>query len=186
MIRLAIVDDHELFRKGLISLLALEKDLTVAQEFALGRDVLGHLSDDVQIVLLDVNLPDAHGLDICRQLIAKRPSLGIVLVTMYDEAALLAFATAQPGVRVVGKEKAPNVLVDTIRALARVTRHRISRKVVQAVSLTDVEQRVLDLFRGGNSGAQIARELGVTRATVSIHLSHIRAKFGVPSNELLR
>lgn len=186
MIRLAVVDDHELFRKGLISLLSLEKDMQVVQEFALGRQALESLADDVQIVLLDVNLPDAHGLDVCWQLIAKKPSLAVVLVTMYDESALLAFATAQPRVRVVGKEKAPSVLVETIRGLAGLARHRSARKPGQGVTLTEVEQRVLDLFRAGKSGAQIARDLGVTRATVSIHLSHIRVKFGVPSNELLR
>jgi DNA-binding NarL/FixJ family response regulator len=194
--RLLIVDDHELARAGLRSMLAGEPDLEVVGEAADGHQALAlcrRLRPD--LVLMDLRMPGLDGLAATRALRREHPAVGVVVVTMYEtpDHLLEALDAGAAGYLLKGATKAE--LVGTVRralggeaALPPELAGRLLRRLADraaggrggpAERLTPREREVLALVARGRTNREIARALQLSAGTVKVHVEHIIAKLGV-------
>lgn len=186
--RVMLVDDHELIRQGLTRAFERQDDFTVvgqAGSVAEGLAVAEQASPDV--VVTDVRLPDGTGLDVVRALRKQRPSIGIVVLTMYagDEqlfAALEAGASAfvakdAPAGEVVAAARHALVSPNSFTAadLGEAMRRRMQPSGPQ---LSPREHEVLSLLAEGLGISAIARNIYVSESTAKTHVSKIYEKLG--------
>lgn len=186
--RVLLVDDHELIRQGLRRSFERAEDVTVVGEAGTAADALRlQLLEQPDVVVLDIRLPDASGLDTARELRRRSPSLGIVILTMYagDEqlfAALDAGASAfvpksAPADEVIAAARhalaAPGSF--TANDLAAAMNRRLHPTGPQ---LSPRERDVLKLLAEGLPVATIARQLFISESTTKTHLSKLYEKLG--------
>ena len=111
MIKVAIVDDHKLFREGIRFLLSQMKGIDVVFEVASGNDLLEQLPDyQVDIVLLDLEMDDMDGVDTIQQLKPDYPDLGIIVLTMHSETKMMAYLMELGANSYLLKDTEPEVL----------------------------------------------------------------------------
>ncbi|NJD11251.1 MAG: response regulator transcription factor [Gemmatimonadetes bacterium] len=194
MVRLLIADDHPIVVQGLLALFATDPELEVLAACGDGRELLAALRDhDPDVIILDQNMPGLSGTAILRRLFEDGHLPPAILLTgMISEAE--AKEAAYLGVRaIVLKEEAPERLLETIRAVARGERRIEPRLLERALAevvpaqphavvaeqLTAAEQRIVRLVCQGLPNKRIARELGITEATVKIHLHRVFRKLNV-------
>lgn len=197
--RIMIVDDHEVVRVGLRTVLELEDDLQVVGEAASGAEAIARaplLRPDV--VLLDVVMEPMSGIEACRELRARLPQTRVLMLTSYaDQEAVVASILAGAAGYLL-KNAARAELLRAIRAVAQgqalldpmVTRavtERLVRLAAQPPApaaklpepLTERERGVLALVARGLTNKEIARELVISEKTARNHLSTILAKLGL-------
>jgi len=196
-IRILILDDHELVRKGLRALLDQESDLlvvgeagTCAQALAMARRL------HPQLVLLDMKLPDISGLDACEQLLAERPQLRILVLTSYAEEATVAAAIRGGAHGYLLKDVKPDDLTRAIRTVAggrgyldpRITQQTFrwirtgasSNVSAQGLrQLSPQERLIMPLLAQGKTNKEIATQLGLSDKTIKNYLANIYDKLGV-------
>jgi two-component system response regulator DevR len=196
-IRILILDDHELVRKGLRALLDQESDVlvvgeagTCAQALALARRL------HPQLVLLDMKLPDRSGLDACRQLLAENPQLRVLVLTSYAEEATVVGAIRGGAHGYLLKDVKPDDLTRAIRTVAggrgyldpRITQQTF-RWIRSGASsgvgtqghrqLSPQEQLIMPLLAQGRTNKEIATQLGLSDKTIKNYLANIYDKLGV-------
>jgi DNA-binding NarL/FixJ family response regulator len=194
MTRLLVVDDHPIFRDGLAGLLATLPDLDDVRTAGSAEEALRQVAETpADVVLMDINLPDASGVEAARQLTERAPATAVLMVTMVDDddsvfAALAAGArgyvlkdaTADEilaAVRTVAAGGAVFGAAIATRILAKGPTHAGARpSLTRAEPLTAREQDVLTLLADGASNRQIARSLGLSLKTVQNHVSRILDK----------
>src|SRR5574340_641874 len=146
MIRVFIVDDHPVVRKGIRGLLAEYPDIEVVGESEGGPDVLDVCAAlKPEIVLLDIKLVAADGISICRELRRTQPNIRIIMLTSYDDETYLMVALKSGAQGYLLKSTSPEILVDTLRAINAGER-RISTSLMTA-ALRSLEQRGIDQIR---------------------------------------
>jgi DNA-binding NarL/FixJ family response regulator len=203
MIRVFLVENELLVRRGLRALLALEPELVVAGEAADGVEALAALTEPgggVDVVLLDLRMPRMGGLELLRELGRRgHPAPCLILTTFDDDDAVLDAIRA--GARgYLRKDVRLEDLVDAIRILARgdtliqpalterIRRGFAARAVAPAGAaateplierLTARELEILRLMFGGYSNREIAGACSVSEGTIKTHVSNILAKLGV-------
>ena len=193
-IKVFLLDDHEVVRRGLHDLLDAEDDITVVGEAgtaAEGSRRIPALRPDVAI--LDARLPDGSGIDVCRDIRSVDPSIKALILTSYDDdealfAAILAGASGYVLKQVRGDDLVDGVrrvaggqsLLDpavTARVLERV---RSGKSVPQELaSLTEQERRILALIAEGLTNRQIAERMYLAEKTVKNYVSSLLAKLGL-------
>lgn len=195
MVTVVLIDDHPIVRAGMRTILEAAKDVTVAGEGASGADALRlteqHRPD---VLVLDVNLPDMSGLEVVRQLRARKIQTAILILTAHADRSLVMGLLESGAKGYVLKDEAPEMLLSAIRAVAAgqswlsppIARQVIERAVGLPVSspldeLTPREIDVLRLLAQGLDNAAIARRLCLTTRTVQNHVSAIYSKLGVAS-----
>jgi len=194
-VRVFLVDDHEVVRRGVADLLEAEPDLEVVGEAGTAREAVARvpaLAPDV--VVLDVRLPDGDGVTVCRELRSRMPGLAVLMLTSFadDEAlydAILAGAAGYVLKQVRGTE-----LVDAIRTVAAggsTLDPRAAAQVMERLragaqpredplaALTDQERRILALIGQGMTNRQIGAELFLAEKTIKNYVSSILAKLGM-------
>jgi DNA-binding NarL/FixJ family response regulator len=194
-VRVFLVDDHEVVRRGVADLLEAEPDLEVVGEAGTAREAVARvpaLAPDV--VVLDVRLPDGDGVTVCRELRSRMPGLACLMLTSFadDEAlydAILAGAAGYVLKQVRGTE-----LVDAIRTVAAggsTLDPRAAAQVMERLragaqpredplaALTDQERRILALIGQGMTNRQIGAELFLAEKTIKNYVSSILAKLGM-------
>lgn len=193
MIRLALVEDHELVRRGIKDFLEAEEDLTVVVEAANEAEAIDRIDPDaIDVAVLDVRLPDGSGIEVCRALHDKRPDLACLMLTSFaDDEALDASVLA--GARgFVLKDVRGNDLISSIRAVAagesilredvvERVRARLRRKAMddnRLKSLSPQEHRILELLSEGLTNKEIAAEMYLAEKTVKNYVSNLLAKLG--------
>jgi len=194
MVRLLIADDHPIVIQGLLALLATDPEIEVLAACGDGRDLLAALKvHDPDVVILDQNMPGLSGTAILRRLLEEGQLPPAILLTgMISEPE--AREAVRVGVRaIVLKEEAPELLLDTIRAVAHGERRVDPQLLERALAtvdtthppagsgeqLTAAELRIVRLVCRGLPNKRIARELGITEATVKIHLHRVFRKLNV-------
>ena len=197
MIRVVLVDDQTLVRRGIRSLLELAGDITVVAEAADGADGIAVIRrEHPDVVLLDVRMPNKDGVEVLRELhAAGELPPAILLTTFDDDEALLAGVKA--GARgYLLKDVSLERLTDAIRTVAgggTVIRPAVTERVLRGLEsvrrdfdalnppdpLTRREIEILRLMAGGYSNREIAEALGTAEGTVKNHASSILSKLGV-------
>lgn len=195
-IRILIADDHEVVREGLRLILEAEDDFVVVGEAADGREAIELVRQhQPQVVLMDLRMPGMDGLTAIKQLRQQWPDLNIVILTTYNEDALMIEGLRSGARSYLLKDTKRQVLFDTLRAAARgeallrpdVMARVLGQppaapaKVVEDATLTEREREVLIGVAQGERSKEIAARLGITERTVKAHLASIYNKFGVDS-----
>jgi DNA-binding NarL/FixJ family response regulator len=191
VIRILVVDDHALVRRGLIELLQSLPDGVDFGEAGTAADAISLASAERwDVILLDLGLPDRHGLEVLRELHSTRPQLPILILTMFPEDQLALRLLEMGAAGYLTKESAPEEL---LRALERVMAgHKyLSPAMAQAVAdgiggqppapheqLSDRELEVLRLLAAGQTNHEIAQTLYLSVRTVERHVANIYGKIG--------
>lgn len=197
-VRILVVDDHPLFRDGVRTALSGEADLEVVAEAHDVASALARVADDPpDVVLMDLNLPDASGIEATRAVLAEHPSVRVLVMTMSqdDDAVVAAMRAGARGYVVKGTGRRD--LVDSVRTVAAggaVFSPEVADRLagyftgLAAVpgreafpQLTEREREVLELLARGLDNRGIARELFLSDKTVRNHVSNVLAKLEVES-----
>lgn len=194
MIRILVVDDHALVRRGLIEILQRLPDVARFGEAGTAAEALALAREPWDIVLLDLGLPDRHGLDVLRDLHARQPELPVLILTMFPEDQLALRLLEAGAAGYLTKESAPEEL---LRAVGRVMAgHKyLSPTMAQTLAdgyggasssvhqqLSDRELEVLRLLAAGRAIKDISRQLGLSPKTVTTYRSRLLHKLGMTTN----
>ena len=194
-IRVAVVDDHPVFRLGMVGLLGSLQGIVVACQAADAAQALALIDDSVDVVLMDLHLGDDSGIETTRDLVRARPSLAVLVITMDedDESVVAAMragargyllksaspAEVERGIRAVANGEAILGPQIAARAMATLTSGRTAVRV-PFPELSDREREVLDLLARGYDNATIARRMVLSPKTVRNHVSNVLTKLAVP------
>jgi DNA-binding NarL/FixJ family response regulator len=185
-VRVLIADDHELVRLGLRAVLE-DAGFEVVGEVDNGRAAVDmSVALRPEVLLLDLRMPEMDGLEVCRHVRAKAPDVRIVVLTSFAEDEDLFGAITAGAASYIMKDIAPEVLVGTLRGVAkgqtifaqRVLDRRRGAVGTEADVLSPREMEVLGLMARGLTNRQIAAHLWISEATVKSHVSHVLAKLG--------
>lgn len=168
-VRVLIADDHPLFRMGLSLALGAE-GFEVVGEAESGRQAAERCAQgDVDVVLMDVKMPDMDGIEACRRVTAEEEVPVVVMLTTFEEPAIVQAARDAGATAYLSKETEPRELARLLRAiLAEPERDWMPR--VELPELTPREGQVLRLMARGLSNKAIAKELGLSPETVKDYL----------------
>jgi len=193
-LRVFLLDDHEVVRAGLRSLLESEEDIVVAGEAGTVAEALVRVPlAKPDVAILDVRLPDGSGIEVCRQIRSDHPDVACLMLTSYadDEALLAAIMAGAAGyvlkqvggsdlVTDIRRVGAGGTLLDpklTERVLERLRRG--PQEDERLASLTPQERRILDRIAEGRTNRQIGEELFLAEKTVKNYVSNLLAKLGM-------
>ena len=193
-IRVFILDDHELVRRGLTDLLTATDDLIIVGEAATAGDALRRIPAAApDVALLDARLPDGSGIDVCREIRSSHDNVKCVILTSYDDDEALFAAVMAGASGYLLKQIGGNSLVEGIRQVAAgrslldpaVTQKLLDRlrNPVEpdpvAGSLTAREREILDLIADGFTNRQIGEQLFLAEKTVKNYVSGLLTKLGM-------
>jgi len=193
-IRVFLLDDHEIVRTGLRSLLESTDDLEVVGEAGTMAEALARIPPlRPDVAILDVRLPDGSGVEVCREIRAQMPDTACIMLTSYaDDEALFASIMAGSSGYVL-KQVGGNSLVDDVRRVAAgeslldpALTDRVLRRLREGpeeepllASLTGQERRILDLIAEGKTNRQIAEDMYLAEKTVKNYVSNLLTKLGM-------
>jgi NarL family two-component system response regulator LiaR len=195
-IRVLVVDDHDIIRKGIQAVLELVPDIEVAGEARNGREAIQQaekLTPDV--ILMDLVMPDLDGIEAIRQIKNHRPEARILVLTTFAGEELVFPAIKAGALGYHLKDSSPETLIEAIREVHRgeASLHPvIARKVLQELlipserppavdQLTQRELEVLRLVAQGDENREIAEKLVISEATARTHVSNILGKLHLAS-----
>ncbi|MEA4906536.1 MAG: response regulator transcription factor [Chloroflexi bacterium] len=196
-IRILIVDDHQVVRQGIRSLLSEYAEIQVAGESDGGPATLAQCAElRPDVVLLDIKLADANGLVLGRSLMRQQPELKIIILTSYDNEEYLIDAIRSGMSGYLLKNSSAEILVDTIRAVqngerrickdlmttALNTMEQLGRKrLLDASGLDEEDYQLLRLLAGGANNEELANKLYMSERTVKRKLQELLAKLHASS-----
>ncbi len=200
-IRVLVVDDHALFRRGLQMVLEQEPDIDVVGEASDGAEAVEKAADTLpDIVLMDVRMPRRGGIDACTAIHQTVPSARIIMLTISDEEADLYDAIKAGAMGYLLKEISIEEVASAIRAVhggqslispsmaskllnefASMIKRTDDRQQVPTPRLTDREMEVLKLVAKGLNNRDIAKELFISENTVKNHIRNILEKLQLHS-----
>lgn len=194
MVKVFLVDDHEVVRRGLVDLLGADPELDVVGEAGSVAEAMVRVpAARPDVAVLDVRLPDGNGIELCRDLLSRMPDLRCLILTSYtsDEAmldAILAGASGYVVKDIKGMELARAVkdvgagrsLLDNRAAAALMAKLRGGAEKQDPLSgLTDQERTLLGLLSEGLTNKQIADRMFLAEKTVKNYVSRLLAKLGM-------
>ncbi|MFJ1753750.1 response regulator [Kitasatospora sp. NPDC088134] len=194
-IRVFLLDDHEVVRRGVHDLLSMEGDIEVVGEAGTAAEALNRVpAVHPDVAVLDVRLPDGNGVEVCREIRSQDPSVKCLMLTSFsdDEALFDSIMAGASGyvlkairgtdllsaVRDVAAGKSLLDPVATSRVLARL-RDGGEKEDERIAQLTKQERRILDLIGEGMTNRQIGNQLHLAEKTVKNYVSSLLAKMGM-------
>lgn len=194
VVRVFILDDHELVRRGLADLLGSAPNIEIVGEASTAQDALHRIpAARPTVALLDARLPDGSGIDVCREVLSRQPDIRCIILTSYDDDEALFAAVMAGASGYLLKQIGGSGLVDGIRQVAAgrslldpaVTakllerlRHPVEPDPVVA-SLTSRERDILELIADGCTNRQIGEQLFLAEKTVKNYVSALLAKLNM-------
>ena len=172
-LRVMIVDDHEVVREGLRSLLDRRDGMTVVAEAGtVAQAVERALQEKPAVVIMDVRLPDGSGVEACREIRSTLPETRMIMLTSYaDDEAIIASIMAGASAYLL-KQTRGQQLIDAILAVAR-------GESLLDPQLTENEQKILLLIAEGKTNREIAAEVFLSDKTVKNYVSSILSKLNL-------
>lgn len=195
MIRLLLVEDHEIVRAGIRALLERQEDLVVIADVGDGLSAVKKVQEHgPDIVIMDVALPEMNGIEATREIKQEHPHIQVIALSMHrDERFVLEMLKAGASGYLL-KSNAPEELVQAVRAARRGEVYlspAIAGRVVDRLDargessayavLSDRQRQVLKMVAEGRTAKEIADTLNVSRKTVDSHRQHIMDKLGLDS-----
>jgi two-component system, NarL family, response regulator DevR len=193
-IRVFLLDDHEIVRRGLAELINMQNDMEVVGEAGTADEALRRIpAAQPDVAVLDVRLPDGSGVEVCREIRSTIPSVNCLMLTSYsdDEALFNAIMAGASGY--VLKEIRGNDLTEAIRQVAAgnslldpsltqkvLERLRNGNKVdSELAGLTEQERQILTLIGQGMTNRQIGENMHLAEKTIKNYVSGLLAKLGM-------
>ena len=195
--RVLIADDHPIVRRGLHEVLAEERDLSVVGEVPDGDALVAAVTAGrADVVILDLSLPGARGLDLLRRLRADFPRVPVLVLSIHPEEPYALRSLKAGAAGYVEKSSDPAELVEAIRTVAAGRRYLSPRVAERLVGGADVRQerepphetlserefQVMCRIAGGRTISEIAQELELSVKTVSTYRARLLAKMGLRTN----
>ena len=195
-IRVFLLDDHEVIRRGIKDLLEDEDDMVVVGESGLAEEARRRIPAlRPHVAILDGRLPDGSGIDVCRDIRSVDPSIAALILTSFDDDDALFSAIMAGASGYLLKQVRSADLVETVRQVAAgksmldpavtaqvLDRIRSGPKTNSAFEhLTDHERRILELIGEGLTNRQIGKEMHLAEKTVKNYVSSLLAKLGLES-----
>ncbi len=195
-IRVFLLDDHEIVRRGIADLLHAEPGITVVGEAGTAAEAIRIIpATRPHVAVLDARLPDGSGIDVCREIRSSYPEIRCLILTSYDDNDAIFAAVMAGAAGYVLKEIRGSYLVDAIRQVAvgkslldpAVTERLLARlrdgepKDERLASLTEREREVLSLITEGLTNREIGERLFLAEKTVKNYVSGLLAKLGMQS-----
>ncbi len=193
-IRAFLVDDHELVRRGVRELLEADGDIEVVGEADSVETALRRFDPAApDVAVLDVQLPDGSGIELCRELLERRPDLACLMLTSFPDDDALLDAVVAGAAGYVLKQVRGVDLVDAVRRVAggaslisRAEAECAAARIRRAAAederlneLTQQERRILDLLAEGRTNREIASDMVLSERTVKNYVSNLLAKLGM-------
>lgn len=192
-IRVLLVDDHTMVRRGLATFLKVFDDLELVGEAADGEAAIELCATVLpDVILMDMVMPDMDGVTATRIIRQRFPTVQVIALTSFKEEGLVQNALKAGAIGYLLKDVSAEKLAEAIQA-AHVGRSTLSSEAAQVLvhaatqspplghDLTKREQAVLALLSAGLNNSEIATKLFVSPSTIKSHVSHILAKLGVAS-----
>ncbi|MDE3111971.1 MAG: response regulator transcription factor [Chloroflexota bacterium] len=193
-IRVLVVDDHEVVREGLRTLIGKQKGMTIVGEAASAKEAIETAARArPDVIVMDVRLPDGSGIEACRAIREARPGTGVIMLTSYadDDALFAAILAGAAGYLL--KDAKGNTVVEAITAVAEgrsLLDPTVTGKVLERVrkgpeedpglaSLTDQERKVLEHVAEGKTNREIGEIMFLSEKTVKNYVSRILDKLGL-------
>ncbi|MDI9871557.1 response regulator [Flectobacillus roseus] len=196
MIRVIIVDDHKIFTEGLAHILGLESDISVVGQCQSAKElfeIMNH-SENV-VVLLDINLGNESGLDICKSITEQYPLAKVIAVSMYQEESFITKMLKNGATGYLLKNTGREEFLQAIRAVSEgknyqsaavteiimngLSRQKNQERNLHELKFTRREKEILELIAKGQTTKSIANTLCISEKTVETHRSNLLAKFDV-------
>ncbi|MGA4541042.1 response regulator [Uniformispora flossi] len=193
-IRVFLLDDHEVVRRGVFELLSLEDDIEVVGEAGTAAEALVRIpATRPQIAVLDVRLPDGSGVEVCREIRSTMPDVRCLMLTSFSDDEALFDAIMAGAAGYVLKDIRGSDLVGAVRDVAAgkslldpVATARVLERLRgggkqddRLASLSEQERKILDLIGEGMTNRQIGGELHLAEKTVKNYVSSLLAKLGM-------
>lgn len=198
--KIIVVDDHILFREGLVNLISSQADMRVIADVGTGREAIeAALELDPDLILMDIGLPDMQGFDAVKQILAKKPELKVIMLTVHESDDLLIRSIVAGAKGYLVKNLSMNQLFTSIRslekgewALSRAMTGKVLEEFTRIAStidqtentphnLTARETEVLAKVGEGSDNQQIADALNISENTVRVHMHNIFEKLNLRS-----
>ncbi len=195
MIRILIVDDHKMFVQGLEEILSREEDIQIVHRCYEGKEVFNKtLLDKVDIILLDINLPDISGIEVCERILKMKDNVKILVLSMHDEESYITEVLKSGALGYILKNTGRKELITAIRTVAAgrtyfseaitntimnslMNNNKKAKPVEKQVpKITRREKEVLDLILEENTNQEIAGKLFISLKTVEAHRSNLLSK----------
>jgi two-component system response regulator DevR len=193
-VRVFLLDDHEIVRRGIADLLGAEADIVVVGEAATAAQALARIpAARPDVAILDARLPDGSGIDVCRDIRSSMPAVRCLILTSYDDNDAIFAAVMAGAAGYLLKEVRGSSLVEAIRQVAAgkslldpsVTERLLTRlrdgepEDGRLAALTDREHEILGLIADGLTNKQIGERLFLAEKTIKNYVSGLLAKLGM-------
>ncbi|MFY0688543.1 MAG: response regulator transcription factor [Cyclobacteriaceae bacterium] len=199
MIKLIVTDDHQLFREGIISLLAKDEQISILAEASSGEELLTLLNEhQPHVVLIDISMSGMNGLDVIKTAGKKHPAVKFIVITMHAEGQYVVKAVRNGAAGYMLKNSDESELIEAIKTVANGKKYfnqQISELMIGNMSiegdtdgkLSEREIEVLNLVSEGKTTKEIADILFVSTRTVETHRMNMMKKLQVQNTaELIK
>lgn len=187
-INIVIVDDHPIVIEGLKMMLKRQSFLTVSETFTSGSDIMSFLrSNEIDIILLDITLPDANGTELCREIKKISPKTSVIMFSNRSERSIIMQAIQNGASGYILKNTSIDELVICIKGAlsgnivfceeAKQIINRPSQNDLPVPRITKREKQILRMVAEGKTSAMIAEELFLSPLTVDTHRKNLLQKF---------
>jgi DNA-binding NarL/FixJ family response regulator len=199
--KILIADDHPIVREGMKQIIAKASDMTIGGEALNGQETLAKIeAEEFDAVVLDINMPGRDGLEILKEIRKSRPTLPVLLLSMYSEDQVAVRALKAGASGFLNKESAPRELVQALRKIiggGKYVSEALAEKLAlgldanlkaaQHDELSDREFQVLKMIASGKDVSEIAEELFISVKTVRTYRDRIMEKMNLKNDvELAR
>ena len=193
-VRVFLLDDHEVVRRGVRDLLEAEDDFEVVGEAGTAEEARQRIpATNPDVAVLDVRLPDGSGVEVCRDMRSARPELACIMLTSFSDDEALFEAIMAGAAGYVLKQVTGSNLIDAVRQVAAgqsLLDPTVTARVLERLrkgpdederlkGITDQERRILNLLADGKTNRQIAEEMFLAEKTVKNYVSNLLSKMGM-------